>query len=215
MIAAMLAVVAVVGLVAGSLAFMLPPSLWPFRRAPGSAWSNQASVGGALLFSGIGVAGLAAIVATAGDVLGGWRSRHWVPVEATVVDSRLVVANQIRAANPGYRLVVVYRYERAGRVWESERVAFGIPASPDRDAMEREREGRFGAGAAVTVRVDPADPAEAVIEPGVQPQAGLFGALGAVFVILALGQLGALARDWTGDRLVGGGLRGKPRRNTT
>lgn len=197
-----LVVLAVVGLAGGLLLFLLPVSLWSGWFPGRSPWANQASVAGALLFSGLGLGGGAGLLSAGGDLFWGWRSRMWVPVEATVVDSRLVRVNQVRSTNPGFRHAVTYRYEAGGGVRVADRVAFGARVSPDHAAMEAERARRFAAGAPLIVRVAPDDPAQAVIEPGVQPKVGILAALGAVFLGISVRQLRALRRDWWGERLV-------------
>ncbi len=197
-----LAVAGLAGLIAGLLMVLLPARAWAAVAPPRSRWAQQASVAGALLFGGLGLLGSAMLSFSAGDLWRGWRSEAWPPVEARVVSSGLAEVMQIRAGPAAYRAAVRYSYKVEGRPYTGSRLAFGNAATPQREAVEKELRTRFAPGAALQIHVDPGNPAEAVLEPGMQAKAGILTALGAVFLSLSAWQLRMLARDWQGDRLV-------------
>lgn len=199
---ALIIVIAATALGAGLLLFVLPAKAWAALTPPRSRWSQQASVAGALLFGGLGLGSGGVLLLSLADLAGGWRSRTWRPVEATIVGSHAAAVLQIRSTNPAFRPAVTYRYEVAGRTHTSQRVAFGSVATPDRDAVAAQLATRFAVGSKITVHVDPRHPADAVIEPGVQSLAVIFTALAAALLGLAAWQLRALLRDWHGARLV-------------
>lgn len=215
MITKFITVLAAAGFVAGLLALMLPRKVWIGLMPARSRWSNQASVAGALLFGGLALGGGVLVAISLSDLLTGWRSQRWVPVEAKVVESRLTEVRQIRSTNMAYRPAVVYRYEVAGRGHEAQQVAFGAMATPDRAAVESDLATRFAVGASLQVWVNPADPTEAVIEPGVQFMAGVRVTLGLVLLAIGLWQLVALWRDWEGDRLTAPARKRQPRRKSS
>lgn len=108
-------------------------------------------IAGALLVSvGLGWIGL-----TAGRLADGAASQSWPPVEGHVVVSQ-PVSRARDAGSPGWELR--YRYAVDGAVYSGSRASYrGWPAVPER---------AYRAGQPVTVRVDPAAPHRAVLEPG-------------------------------------------------
>ncbi|MCC6414327.1 MAG: DUF3592 domain-containing protein [Opitutaceae bacterium] len=197
-----LAAAGIASLVAGLLVMWCPAGAWAGLTLRRSYCANQASMAGALCFGGLGSGGAALLLFSGADLWHGWRSQNWHPVEAVVTASRLVEVRQIRSTNPAYRADVTYRYNVVGRTHAAQRIAFGAMATPDHAAVDAELATRFAPGATLTVRVDPDDPEEAVIDPGVQPKAGILGTLGAIFFAVSLWQMRGLWRDWEGDHLV-------------
>lgn len=97
-------------------------------------------------------------------------SRHWLPVEATVLRAEVVEDRQTTNWEPGDPLIVYYypeieyEYEVEGRVWRSNRliaVRVNFP-KPEAEAWVR----RFPPGSRVTARRHPQKPELAVLEPG-------------------------------------------------
>lgn len=95
-----------------------------------------------------------------------------------------------------YRADVTYRYTVQGRAYEGRRVGF--------DDVELSSEGpaqavvdRYAPGTQVTVSFDPANPADAVLEPGVSKASLVVPALGAALVAFSLG-VWAIVRFWSG-----------------
>lgn len=186
-------------MLAGLVAFLLSESMWRTMTKRGSRWANQASTAGALLFCGLGLSAVGLLVGSASDVVHGWHSTRWVETEAIVEHARIVEVSQIRSSNPAFRIEPTYRYRFDGRAHTASTLAFGNLASPNRDEVEREIAEHFSPGTAVRAFVNPANPAQAVLRPGVQATALIFGALGAAFLAISLWQLIALAKDWDGD----------------
>lgn len=158
-----------------------------------------------LFFSAVSTA--AVVIAGAGLVvlaLGLWRlwraarTRGWAPVPGTIEAAEVEeLPGPEGAAGPLYRARVRYRYTppggppRTGTRVSLEEVALSAPG-PARAVVAR-----YPPGAAATVHVDPADPARAVLEPGVSGASALLPAVGAGLLGLAAG-MGAIVRLWSG-----------------
>lgn len=189
-------------LAAGLLVFFLPEGVWRTLASRRSRWASQASVAGVLFFLGLAGGGGVLVFMAAGDLLSGWQSRRWVPVEATIERSDLVEVRQIRSTNPAYRFDLSYEYEQAGQRYRASQFAFGQDASPNREAMEQERAEQWPVGQTVMAYVHPDDASRAVLKPGFQPKAMIMVVLGFTFLVIGAWQLRNLLADWNGDRLV-------------
>lgn len=133
-----------------------------------------------LLFAGFGVAVLAGMVVT--DLIDMARMRDWVAVRAELIDLDLERHHGRRATT--FEVTARYRYHVAGTTFEGSRV--GISPGPDNigsyheDWHARLRKLRRDK-TPLTVWVDPADPADSVIDR--EPRWGfllfksLFGAI--------------------------------------
>jgi hypothetical protein len=191
-----LAVPALVLLVAGLATMLCPAGMWAGIARRGSRMANQASMSGLFFFGGLGWLGGALLILYAVACWQGWRSGKWIEVSATVIESRLVETRQIRSTNPAWRVDVFYEYAAGGRMHRGSRLDFAGSSSVDRMSVERDLAARFSPGALLTVRVDPRDASNSVIEPGVPGKAAIFVFLGGVFVAIACWQLRALFLDW-------------------
>ena len=92
-------------------------------------------------------------------------ARYFVPVKAAVLSTRVISTARARH-NPAriYSIKVEYRYRIKGRDYRSDRYAF-INNDRFTDPLYAKRTAaRFPKGAGVTVYVDPANPARAVID---------------------------------------------------
>ncbi|PAP75689.1 DUF3592 domain-containing protein [Rubrivirga marina] len=152
----------------------------------------------------IGAAGLwaAASLAVSGDA-----STAWVEVKGEVVESGVDTRRSVHASDlrdpygpPTYehRPVVRYTYAVDGRTYTADRVHFGEKNAADgdrgRDRAQAEAD-RYPTGTPVTVYVDPADPTDAVLEPGRQSTPWMIGVGGIAFLGgIALVGLGIRAR---------------------
>lgn len=198
-------------MIAGLGAFAVPEKAWGGMMPRGSRWANQASTSGLLVFVGLGWLGLALLVLYGQALWLGWRSSHWVEVEGSVLESRLVETRPVRSTNLSYRADVVYAYSAHGTEERGTRVDFAGSSTVDRAAVEGELRARFAPGAKVAVYVDPADATQAVLVPGVPPKAAILVGLGLVLLAVASWQVRALLRDWAGDGLVPVGPRRRNR----
>ena len=84
-----------------------------------------------------------------------------------------------------FRAVIVYEYPVAQVTHSANRVAFGDHGAPDRD-QAGETVARYRVGKTVTVHYRAADPANAVLEPGLRWRVGLVPALGFAFCAAGL-----------------------------
>jgi hypothetical protein len=157
---------------------------------------------GALLFAGIGLIGMVLLIQSTGDLFDGWRSQQWTKVSGEVIESHRVTLSQIRSTNPAYEARVTYQYEIHGKRFTNQLHDFGKIDRTDAPAVDHDLAHRYFAGAVIDVWVNPNQPSQAVIEPGIQPKACIHVGLGLVFLIISAWQLIALCRDWEGDQLV-------------
>lgn len=186
----------------GLLVPMLPARVWAGMTKRGSRLANQTSTSAFLIFSGLGLIGVMLVAVYSFAAWQGSRARNWTTVAATVLESRVIETRQIRSTSPAYRPEVVYSYEVDGVAYRGSRVDFAGSTTTDRQWVETTLRLRYEPGSRVTVHVNPSNPAESVIEPGTPAKALILTGLGLVFVIIAVWQLLALARDWHGDRLL-------------
>ena len=114
---------------------------------------------------------------------------NWLPVQATVIDTR--VESQTDNDGTTYRPVVVYRYSVNDRQFTTNRT---LPVSESRSGSWAHRiTGQFHAGGTYTAWYDPANPSEAFIVRTHSVIAPVFTLIGAV-VIVAACAVGASAR---------------------
>lgn len=187
-------------LFSGLLVLLVAETTWQRLMPQFSRWANQASVAGLLLFVGLEWLGLTLLASGSGDVWHGWQSQRWEPVDAHVVDSRLIEVRQFRSSTPAYRADVTYSYVAGGRERRAERLDFGDTSTSNRSLVEDRLLRQFAPGSRVTARVNPDAPEEAVLEPGVTLHAALITAFGATLFLVGLFQVTRLLSDWNGDR---------------
>ena len=146
------------------------------------------------LWFGAIFAAVGAVVLTIGLVLTvrAIRSSSWPAAPGTVTASEVVRTPGNADSPDSFHAAITYRYAVAGRDYTADRVRFGSVGSSGRTGADR-LVARYPVGAAVRVHYAPGDPAVAVLEPGLHPGlllfpclGGLFGAVGAVMVAVAL-----------------------------
>lgn len=136
----------------------------------------------ALAFGGAGVIfGALPLAETAHNAV---LSRHWHPVQATVVDASL------EGGGRSVRAEILYRYEFRGRSYQSDRTGLGRPMADNVGDWQRQvyRQGRQAqaAGRTITAWVDPERPHRSVLDRSIRwgmvmfhlPFALLFPAIG-------------------------------------
>lgn len=134
------------------------------------------------------------------------RSRRWPSVPGTVlsstVSSRMAPPSSQDEDSPPevpqrlYRPEVRYTYSVGGREFTGSALGLDEVEISD-EPLVREQAARYPPDAAVTVYYDPADPSQAVLEPGVQASAWLLPAMGLVFLIVT-GSLYLFVRWYSG-----------------
>ena len=87
-------------------------------------------------------------------------SKKWPKVQATIIASALTPSPEHKRR---YRAAIQYRYRVGGKDYQSDRIFWG-----GNEGRKRPMEtvvAAYPAGASVTVRYDPQNPADAVIDP--------------------------------------------------
>src|SRR4051812_26580140 len=95
-------------------------------------------------------------------VLRAHRSAGWPRVAATITASRVVQQGNARSPRVAFEYLAAARRQVGDRLWVAPRTIAVTGGWADRVAL------RYPPGAQVLVAVDPADPAYAVLEPGVK-----------------------------------------------
>lgn len=114
-------------------------------------------------------------------------SLEWPGAEGTVIVSD-VIRNTDSDGDVTYKPDVSYEYVIDGIKYSANRVAFGSWSSSDRSMAQRVVN-HYPAGMTVTVRYDPDDPYEAVLEPGEKKGVWFLIAFGGVFAAVGLSLL--------------------------
>lgn len=116
-------------------------------------------------------------------ILSDWHgAKHWDPVPATLLSVEL--ETRAMRDGPAYEVVAHYRYRYGGRAWTGERVSLAPGGDRIGNFQRRlaEQLARAGVqGDPVTVYVNPADPAEAVINRDLR-----YGLLGTYLLFVLL-----------------------------
>ena len=185
-----LAAVPLLLLLLGLLLMLLPDAA--LRGLAG----ERGSVAVAMLPLSVGLAllGLLLLALNAADGVRAHQAWQWQPVPARVVHSGLVQTLQPRAASPGWRPDVRYAYRHGARDYTGHRVAFHPLTSSDRAATAAWLQRSYPAGAQVTAYVNPADPAQSVLERGGAVWAWWMAAVGLVLAGAGLWLLRAALR---------------------
>jgi hypothetical protein len=122
-------------------------------------------------------------------------SKDWPTTEGTVVSATV----RTSASQPGsgknappngatYHAKISYEYKVDETAYTGTRVAYGDCGS-SRPSRAHSIVDRYPEGATVKVFYNPEAPAEAVLEPGTQPQAFFLPAVGSVFILVGLGMV--------------------------
>jgi hypothetical protein len=107
-----------------------------------------------------GVAGFAFIMALR-NLVRAKQSGSWPTIDATVIESRVVIVSK------GFRPKIVYRYQFGGRNYESARVMIGGMWGTSGDGSARLVQ-RFAKGSVAAVAVDPKSPNFSVLITGIR-----------------------------------------------
>lgn len=125
--------------------------------------------------------GLGAVVLGGGEAVKAGRSDGWPEAPGVVRLSKVTRSQSDDGDTFGAQ--VVFDYEVGGVTRTGDRVWFGQYGSGDR-SMASGVVGKYPAGRRVSVRHDPADPWESVLEPGRGPSAWAVPAMGALFSLV-------------------------------
>ena len=112
--------------------------------------------------------------------------------EGKVVQTDVIRKSAEDHAGWTYRAKVEYQYTVEGTTYEGDRVSFAGRVSTNNEADALEVIATYREGSKVAVYYDPADPEEAVLEPGLTGMVFLFPVIGGVFLVIGLGLLFAL-----------------------
>ena len=163
----------------------------------------------ALFFSAVSVA--AVVITAAGlvvlalglrNLFRASRTRRWPGVPGTIEAARVVETPSREAGPDGqvqtlYRAQVQYRYPGAGgQALSGSRVSLD-EVSGSAPGPAQALVARYPPGASVMVFHDPADPAQAVLEPGISGASALLPGVGVGLLALAAGMWG-IVRLWSG-----------------
>ncbi len=111
-----------------------------------------------------------------------WRSASWLEVPCVILESGSAPVWSRRQTVPQFRFAVRFTYEANGRSHQSTRYSFFNLRSSATTTHDLTL--RFAAGTRTACRVNPGNPAEAVLDPAVQGKALLMPA-----VLLGVGGL--------------------------
>ena len=118
-------------------------------------------------------------------------SRSWVQVPGTILGSGvqgfMTHAGGGEGRAPVQRSVVGYAYEVGGTAYTGQRAAFGSPVSfgAGLGGVARAQAGRHEPGAAVSVWVDPDNPAKSVLRRSA-PSSVVMSTIGVVVLVLGV-----------------------------
>ena len=140
----------------------------PKTSQPAASRRPEIVVAGVLVLAAAGYFLVAALSAFVWQ----WRAHsRFVPVQATVVSATVYTRGGDRTSHgSSFRPHVVYRYERDGMGYRSDRYFFTGPGWADADAAAA-TVSRFAPGTVVEAYVDAADPQRAVLDRS-RPRAG-------------------------------------------
>lgn len=132
---------------------------------------------------------VAFVVVLSGEIYRGIASGAWPAAQGTVIANDLLEQERRRSTTsarrdeaPAYSNRIRYAYEVAGRRYHGERIGF-TSSFPTRKAVVQRHED-LAVGGPVTVYYNPADPADAVLEPGTGAYPFIYLAISAVAACL-------------------------------
>ena len=135
-------------------------------------------------FAIVGLVGLALVAWAAWLLYHGWLSTSWPTAPGQVVSAAVQHsrgrADPSRVGTPTASAAVTYVYDVGGESYEGATISYGAFYSSTIGDDTATYLLRYRPGALVNVHYDPANPAEAVLEPGLT---------GSMFVLLAIGIL--------------------------
>ncbi|RQO83599.1 DUF3592 domain-containing protein [Acidovorax sp. FJL06] len=160
-----------------------PQAAPPAKPAAGRGGKRQGQWLLGLLALPFAAVGVGLLILSVLPTLYDWsRMQFWQPVDATLVSAHLESSGSSKSTS--FHVTASYRYQVAGRDYEGERVAISGGADNVGDfqeALGERLEQALRSGQAVRAWVNPANPAEAVIDRSLRP--GLL-ALKLVFVVV-------------------------------
>lgn len=119
------------------------------------------------------------------------KALSWPSVPGKVINSSVLIRTQEDSGDAitTYLPQIQYEYQINGNSYVSNVWRFGVGfATSFREWEARSAVERYPTGSAIAVFFNPANPAEAVLEPGKTPYVAA-GIVGAVFILLGLGIL--------------------------
>ncbi len=146
----------------GLLAMLLPDRL----LSSITQWRDPAALTMLPLALGLVLLGLLLAALNIGDSVRTYQSRQWQPVPAQITHSALVRTMQPRSSNPAWRADVRYHYRHDGHDYTGHRIAAHDVPSSDRAGTADWLQRTYPVGADVTAYVNPAAPAQAMLERG-------------------------------------------------
>ena len=113
-----------------------------------------------------------------------WATSKWPTVTGAMIESSLSSSRTFPGGGP-FVVAVRYTYEVDGRVFQSERLRYGHDSFDNTylEGAARKLLTRYSVGNPVTVRYNPADPNEAVLEGGVTGHTFLHVLVSAGFLV--------------------------------
>lgn len=113
-------------------------------------------------------------------------TKQWMPVKGRIVDSYLETHEDFdedHGTQRSYAPHVEYEYEVNGTTYRSTTIQPGTRTFISSRGKAEAEVARYAPGSEVSVFYDPANPAEAVLQPGKASQAGLI--IGIVFLVIS------------------------------
>lgn len=129
----------------------------------------------------IALVGIAFAALGMGEVLKARQSSHWPSVHGRITASKIIR----RSGKQSVRPFIEYTYSAAGREFVGNRVEFGVPIINGPSSLAEPLVSRYPAGTDVVVYVNPINPSESVLEPGVRRRTFFLFAGGLSFAFLA------------------------------
>ncbi len=182
--------------VLGFLVFLIPEKLWGALPLPTALRTAHASSAALALFTGVTVVGVGLVIGGTRDAIRGRASSNWTATSATILSSSLEESREARTGRKQWRPNIRYEYQVGGRRFEASRLSFGLATFPDGSGGVEAVIARYAPGTLHTVYVDPADPARAVLRPGLDVLMVFFAGIGIAFVVVGVLQLRMLRREW-------------------
>lgn len=179
----------------GLLVFLVPEKLWSALPLPHAMRTVQPSSAALFFFAGLTIIGLGVAVAGTQEAIRGRASNSWTATTATILSSSLEESQEARGRKV-WRPAIRYQYTANGRVFEGQRLSFGLNTFPQSGGGAEAVIARYAPGTMHTVYVDPADDTNSVMTPGLDILMVFFAGIGVVLVVLGVMQLRMLKRAW-------------------
>lgn len=119
-------------------------------------------------------------------------SKTWPTVMGVVEESEVQSHRSSNSSSSTYSPKVVYQYQVEGTDFECRTVWFGGDVSTSNRSLAQDTVNKYPVKQQVTVYYDPADPATAVLEPGVFKTTYFFYVFGWIFLGLGILMAGSI-----------------------